>query len=333
VVKFENYADQILDKVKTLQEKEGLILPKDYLVTNALKSAWLQIMQTEDKDKKPALVVCSKESIQTSLLDLVLQGLSTVKKQAYFIVFGGKLTLLRSYFGTIAVAKRVSDVIDARAFLIYEGDDFQYELDTDKFNFTITKHQSKFENIRDDKIIGGYCAVFLSDGRVIIAEPMTIAQIKAAWQQGATKGSSPAHQKFAGEMAKKSIINRALKTYINASTDNSVVMEAFNRTSANEYEDTDYEDMTAREIKDNANKQILDINPVPEKVQEEPKVVQEEPKVQEGKKPEKEVKKEKTLKMQPHPLPEKKAEAAPDDDDVVESPSIFDNPSWAEEVK
>ena len=48
---------------------------------------------------------------------------------------------------------------------------------------------------------------------------MTLAQIKAAWQQGATKGQSPAHKNFPAEMCKKTVIGRACKMVINSSDD------------------------------------------------------------------------------------------------------------------
>lgn len=46
-----------------------------------------------------------------------------------------------------------------------------------------------------------------------------MAQIRAAWGQGATKGGSPAHKNFAEEMAKKTVIGRACKAIINSSDD------------------------------------------------------------------------------------------------------------------
>ena len=48
---------------------------------------------------------------------------------------------------------------------------------------------------------------------------MSISQIKSAWGQGATKGSSPAHKNFTDEMAKKTVIGRACKMIINSSDD------------------------------------------------------------------------------------------------------------------
>ena len=51
-----------------------------------------------------------------------------------------------------------------------------------------------------------------------------MAQIQKSWEQGPTKGQSPAHKNFPGEMAKKTVINRACKLLI-AASDDSVLME------------------------------------------------------------------------------------------------------------
>ncbi len=48
---------------------------------------------------------------------------------------------------------------------------------------------------------------------------MSMAQIRAAWNQGATHGASPAHKNFPAEMCKKTVIGRACKLIINSSDD------------------------------------------------------------------------------------------------------------------
>ena len=97
----------VLERIKELQSTRALTLPKDYSPENALKSAYIILQETVDKDKKPVLSVCTTASIASCLLDMVVQGLSPLKKQCYFIAYGSKLTLSRSYFGSIAIAKRV----------------------------------------------------------------------------------------------------------------------------------------------------------------------------------------------------------------------------------
>lgn len=219
IQKFENISEQVLSRIEQFQKDGSMILPKNYSVENHMKSAWLALQEVEDKEHQKALQICTKESIANSLLDMVLQGLSVSKKQGYFIVYGNKLIFQRSYFGTIALAKRAGGMVsEPVANIIYEGDDFLYEIDPKTAKVAIVKHSQKLENIDNSKIKGAYALVTLADGTTQVTI-MSMQQIRAAWGQGATKGNSPAHKNFAEEMAKKTVIGRACKAIINSSDD------------------------------------------------------------------------------------------------------------------
>lgn len=219
IQKFENISEQVLSRIEQFQKDGSMILPKNYSVENHMKSAWLALQEVEDREHHKALQICTKESIANSLLDMVLQGLSVSKKQGYFIVYGNKLIFQRSYFGTIALAKRTGGIVsEPVANVIYEGDDFQYEIDPKTAKVAIVKHSQKLENIDNSKIKGAYALVTLADGTTQVTI-MSMQQIRAAWGQGATKGNSPAHKNFAEEMAKKTVIGRACKAIINSSDD------------------------------------------------------------------------------------------------------------------
>lgn len=219
IQKFENISEQVLSRIERFQKDGSMILPKNYSVENHMKSAWLALQEVEDKEHHKALQICTKESIANSLLDMVLQGLSVSKKQGYFIMYGNKLIFQRSYFGTIALAKRAGGMVsEPVANVIYDGDDFQYEIDPKTAKVAIVKHSQKLENIDNSKIKGAYALVTLADGTTQVTI-MSMQQIRAAWGQGATKGNSPAHKNFAEEMAKKTVIGRACKAIINSSDD------------------------------------------------------------------------------------------------------------------
>lgn len=219
IQKFENISEQVLSRIEQFQKDGSMILPKNYSVENHMKSAWLALQEVEDKEHHKALQICTKESIANSLLDMVLQGLSVSKKQGYFIVYGNKLIFQRSYFGTIALAKRAGGMVsEPVANVIYDGDDFQYEIDPKTAKVSIIKHSQKLENIDNSKIKGAYALVTLADETTQVTI-MSMQQIRAAWGQGATKGNSPAHKNFAEEMAKKTVIGRACKAIINSSDD------------------------------------------------------------------------------------------------------------------
>lgn len=243
-VKQSEITDTVLTRVNEMQQSGGLHLPKDYSAPNALKSAFL-LMQDMDLSKY------SQTSIANSLLSMVVQGLNPDKKQCYFIGYGQKLQLQRSYQGNIAIAKRVANVKTVKAALVYAEDVFEYGVDTSTGKYSINKHETKLSNIDDNKIIGAYCIVTFNDGAIDI-EIMTIAQVRKAWMQGAAKGNSGAHQNFTGEMAKKSVINRALKTYINSSDDSAVYEEIDEPTDT-------VQAAVKQDVKNEANGPVIDI--------------------------------------------------------------------------
>lgn len=217
--KFENVTERVLDRIEKFQADGALILPANYAVENHMKSAWLVLQATKDKDNRPVLDVCTKDSIANSLFDMVLQGLSVSKKQGYFVAYGNRLEFQRSYFGTVALAKRAGGIkTEPVANVIYEGDEFVYTIDPNTARIKIVKHEQKIDNIDNDKIKAAYALVTLNDGSVQVTI-MSMQQIRAAWNQGSMKGNSPAHKNFTEEMAKKTVIGRACKMIINSSDD------------------------------------------------------------------------------------------------------------------
>lgn len=210
--------EETLGRIENMQTQGKLVLPANYHVENALRSAWLIIQQVQDLNSKPALEVCTGISIANALFDMVLQGLNPVKKQCYFIVYGNKLTLQKSYFGTIAISKRVAGVTDAVGVPIYEKDAFKYTIDIKSGVKTVTQHDQDFENIDNTKLKGAYAVITYNDGRVEY-DIMTMQQIRASWEMGKAKGNSPAHNKFPDQMAAKTVVGRALKIPINSSND------------------------------------------------------------------------------------------------------------------
>lgn len=247
--------DVVNKKIESLQS-EGLSLPQNYSHSNALKSAFFKLQETVDRSGKPALEVCTKESIANALLDMVVQGLSPAKTQCYFIVFGSKLQLNRSYFGTQAVLKRLSNVKDIWANVIYKGDEFNYEVDHGREK--LVSHKTAFEN-RDNELLGVYAIVQTNDNEEILTV-MTKKEIEVSW--GQSKTGQAVHKKFPQEMAKRTVINRAAKAFINTSDDSDLLVESINNTTENEYENNERKEINPEaEIRENANKEELDIKP------------------------------------------------------------------------
>ena len=257
----EETINAVLMQVKSLDEKGGLHLPADYSPGNALKSAWLILLEAVDSDKKPVLETCSKESICNAMLDMTVQGLNPMKKQCAFIPYKGKLQMQPEYHGNIALARRFGKVKHVRANCIYHGDDFEYTIDAETGLTKIVRHEQKMENIDINKILGAYAHIIQEDGTVHI-EIMTKLQIQTAWNMGHGGGATKAHKNFTDQMCMKTVINRGCKLFISTSNDGGLVEDR-------EYEETVHEEKEET-VAIKGNKTELDIVDV-EEVKETPK--------------------------------------------------------------
>lgn len=219
LIRIEDISKQVLDKLNVYQVEGSIKLPANYNAGNALKTAWLILQETKDKAGRPVLEVCSRESIARTLMEMVMKGLSAAKKQCYFIPYGTQLALQPSYFGNLALAKNVTQgkFADPVANIIYEGDEFSYEINPATGKKRIIQHKQSMENINPESIKGAYC-IYTIDG-VSDVEIMTIAQIKRSWLQGQGKGNTGAHTGFTDQMCKKTVISRACKLVVNSSDD------------------------------------------------------------------------------------------------------------------
>lgn len=237
---------------KQLNEKckYGMSFPADYNLSNALMGAYLTLKETMDKNNKPLLESCSQVSIANSLMDMATMGLNVQKKQGYFIAYGGKCQFQKSYFGNITIARRYG-LKSVSAEIIYDGDDFAYTIEDGKKVFV--RHEQNIMNIDNSKIKGAYAVATMSDGSKLL-EVMNINQIKQSWQQGyGYKEKGGTHEKFADQMAKKTVINRLCKMITNTYGDEAVI-DTFERVEEVEGEDRIAADV-AYEISQNANKE------------------------------------------------------------------------------
>ncbi len=235
--------DAVGDEVANFISKGELVLSKNYSPVNALKSAWLILQEVEasykndkkDTVKLPALSYCTQNSVKLALMDMVIQGLSPSKKQCYFIAYGKKLQMFRSYFGTIAVLKRTTDVKDVYAQVIRKDDVFNFNVDHGVY--TVSEHIQTLGSL-DSEIIGAYATFVRKDGTEE-TEIMTMKQIENSWKKSKTVSySSSTHKEFQEEMCKRTVLNRGAKLYLNTSDDSDLVAEAINREIDHEEEET-----------------------------------------------------------------------------------------------
>lgn len=231
--------DKVQAVVKNYTNSGELALPEGYSPDNAMKSAWLVLQEALDTNKRPVLESCTRVSIINALQSMLYQGLNPDKKQCYFIAYGDKLTLQRSYFGSMHVARMVDPTITDICYdVVYEGDVF--EMEKRRGHTIIAAHRQKLENVDKNKIIAAYCSVFRGDTEDTTV--MTMDEIKAAWrksrmnpvdERGNIKANST-HGQYTKDMAIKTVVNRACKYIINSSDDSSLLAQAVRRT----YDDT-----------------------------------------------------------------------------------------------
>ncbi|WP_422698926.1 recombinase RecT [Enterococcus durans] len=231
--------EQVISNLGRLQE-QGLEMPPGYSPQNALKSAFFELTNNTGGNllQMAANNQEMKTSISNALLDMVIQGLSPAKKQCYFIKYGNKVQLMRSYFGTMAVLDRVTGGADITPVVVRQGDEFEVAMDGP--NMVVKKHETKFENL-DNDIIAAYVVIKLANGKTETTV-MTKKQIDQSWAKSKMKGSGP-QKEFPEEMAKRTVINRAAKSLINTSNDNDLLVQAAKDTLENEF-DNDRKDVT-----------------------------------------------------------------------------------------
>jgi len=216
------------NNIMDMKQNEGLSLPPDYSVGNALNSAYLILSDTSKG--QPLLDKCDQGSVIKALMNMAIQGLSPAKNQCYFIPYGSQLVMQRSYFGAISVVKRLTNVKDIQAQVIHKDDVF--EIGGVNGMLVVKKFEPSFENL-DKPIVGAFAWVEANDGNRVYTV-MTKKDIDTSWSHAKTK---KVQNEFPEEMAKRTVINRAAKFFINSSSDNDLFVQAVNETTSAEYED------------------------------------------------------------------------------------------------
>ena len=243
VVKVKDIQNEVLTKVKKMEENREIYFPKNYSPENALKSAFLVLQQTKDKAHRPALSICTRESVANALLDMVVQGLSPSKNQVYFIVRGSELCADRSYFGTVAMVKRLKGVLDCFAQPVYKNDEFEFEII--EARKVVTKHTQTLESIEEGTIRACYATILYKDADGTAKEYsdiMTMRQVEKSWEKSKSTQKT-VHKDYPSEMARRTVLNRCCKMFINSSDDEALDMmiHSFNRTDGRE--ETDEKDL------------------------------------------------------------------------------------------
>jgi len=218
VTKKEDISTQVLGRLKDLETTQGLTYPVGYNPANELKAFQLELTNIKDKDGKPAVEVCTVASIANAMLNMVQQGLRISTKQCYAIVYGDQLTLMRSYFGSESVAKKVCAYLDPKPWhpvIVYEGEDFEFVSDIDNGGYKVVRHIPNLDAIDKGIIKCVYLTVKDITNKTLYTEIMTWKQVQKSWAQSKNSGNNKFQSNFPDQAAIRSIIGRVAKRYIN----------------------------------------------------------------------------------------------------------------------
>lgn len=249
------------NNIEDMKNNEGLSLPPDYSVGNALNSAYLILSDTSKG--QPLLDKCDQGSVIKALMNMAIQGLSPAKNQCYFIPYGNQLVMQRSYFGSISVVKRLSNVKDIQAQVVHKDDTFK--IGGENGVLVVKEFEPSFENL-DKPIIGAFAWIEDINGNRTYTV-MTKKDIDTSWSHAKTK---KVQNEFPEEMAKRTVINRAAKFYINSSSDNDLFVQAVNDTTSSEYENDNPKDVTptkrslVADVAENKAEKVESVEPVKE---------------------------------------------------------------------
>lgn len=272
---------QLTEQVKSyIQERvqEGaLTVPENYNVGNAVTAAYFMLTAVDFKTSTALIDKVTPESVAYALQDMCVQGLSAAKKQGYFVAYRDTLQWQRSYHGTKALIQRMKGVKDVWANVIWEGDTLDVEYVKGKLTIKEHKHDWQAATGNVDDIKGAYAIVELEDGSQY-TEIMPMAQIKTAWS---TSKNDSVQKKYPQEMAKRTVINRLGKHFINTSDDSDLLIESVNRTEEAHYiKDVTPQDEVYQEIEEKSHSEILDMPkdmPNEEVSSVQGKIIQDEP--------------------------------------------------------
>lgn len=219
-----NITDKVLNQVSIMTKEQGLKLPSTYNVSNALKSAYLKLAETN-------LLNGDQISLAQALLNMVVQGLNPSKNQCYFINYGGKITLMRSYFGDRTACLNAGLVKDIQANVIYEGD----EVNVDYIDgYLKVEHKTKWENW-NNKIIGAYAIAIMPD-ETRMYDLMSIERIKKSWAMSKNQSNNKLQQQFTDDACKRTVIRHLVKNIFNQSIDNNPTINSYCESTDNEYD-------------------------------------------------------------------------------------------------
>ena len=174
----------------------------------------LKLSEIKDKTGRPAIEICTKESVMQVAQEVIVKKLDLMKNQGALIVRGNKLILQSQYQGNVSRALELNPFLSHFNFVpIYKNDKVEMEVGKDG-SYGIKNHTTSFVNIGNNNLVGGYVRAIKKDGSVYMTEVMTMEQIKIAWSKSSNSSLS-VHKEFPIKMMRKTILNSLCTWLIN----------------------------------------------------------------------------------------------------------------------
>ena len=174
---------------------------------------------------KPELQHCTPASFVKCVLGAAELGLAIDGRLAHAVPFRGVASLIVDYKGIIAVARRTKIIKDCYARIVYEGDEFEA---SDVDGQCHLAHRRLFKS-KNPTLVYAIVRLHGGDWRYELMDMQDCDDIRKrsrSWQSGSGPWATDD-----GEMRKKTVLKRALKTYC----DDPAIIRAL------ELDDRDYE--------------------------------------------------------------------------------------------
>lgn len=195
-------------------KNNNIIVSQKYDLPKAMNNLYLNLLQVQNKDKKPALEVCSEVSIREAVMECVNKELDVSKAQGYFIPYGDKLQFQPSYFGLSKMAKDLAGV-NIFSNVIREGEEADMET---RIDGSIIVHHKPSIKCLNNKIKAVYAvATDIKTGRVVNSDVMSVEEAKKSLAKSKTGGAVA--KEFEHEMLRKVVERRLAKHFINKTDD------------------------------------------------------------------------------------------------------------------
>jgi recombination protein RecT len=148
-------------------------------------------------------------SLRNAIINVASVGLSLnpVTQYAYLVPRDGQVCLDVSYKGLLKLATDCGSILWGRAELVYEKDSFKY-----RGPATVPDHVADVFSADRGPFVGVYCVAKTAEGDFLV-DIMNAAEIKQVEASSKTTKADTPWKKWFGEMAKKTIIKRASKTW------------------------------------------------------------------------------------------------------------------------